>query len=118
MGEMEDKLGAILNNPDMMKQIMTMAQAFGGQPEPPPAQPPPQSTMEMAPLDMSLIQKLSGLARQSGIDQREQALLRALKAYLSADRVTKLERAMRAAKMARLASSALGSPGLQSLFGR
>ena len=117
MGEMEDKLGAILNNPDMMKQIMTMAQAFGGQPEPPPAQPPP-SAMEMAPLDMSLIQKLSGLARQSGIDQREQALLRALKAYLSADRVTKLERAMRAAKMARLASSALGSTGLQSLFGR
>ena len=29
MSEMEDKLGAILNNPQMMQQIMSMAQAMG-----------------------------------------------------------------------------------------
>lgn len=119
MGEMEEKLGAILSNPDMMRQIMSMAQAFGSQPDSPPAQPPPPPSEPAAPqLDLSLVQKISGLARQSGIDQREQALLRALKAYLSIDRITKLEKAMRAAKMARLASTALGSGGLQSLFGR
>ena len=117
MGEMEEKLGAILNNPDMMRQIMSMAQAFGSQQEsPPPSE--PKSTELVPQIDLGMIQKISSFARQSGIDQREQALLRALKAYLSTERILKLEKAMRAAKMARLASSALGSGGLQSLFGR
>ena len=30
MDEMEEKLGAVLNNPQMMQQIMSMAQALGG----------------------------------------------------------------------------------------
>ena len=57
-------------------------------------------------------QKISGMARQSGIDKREQALLRALEAYLTADRVGRLEKAMRAAKMAKLAIGLLGQQGL------
>ena len=32
MDEMEQKLGAILGNPDLMKQIMSMAQSLGQQP--------------------------------------------------------------------------------------
>lgn len=117
MGEMEEKLGAILNNPDMMRQIMSMAQSFGAQQESPPS-PSPKNTQITPPLDLGMLQKVSGLARQSNIDQREQALLRALDAYLSTDRIAKLEKAMRAAKMARLASTVLGNGGLQSLFGR
>lgn len=117
MSEMEDKIGAILNNPQMMQQLMSMAQALGSQQEVP-SSAPPKST-EIAPqLDFGMLQKVSGLARQSNIDQREQALLQALNAYLSTDRIVKLEKAMRAAKMARLASTALGSGGLQSLLGR
>lgn len=116
MGEMEDKIGAILNNPQMMQQIMSMAQAFGSQqsgpaPEPEPAAPMPQ-------LDLGMIQKISGLAQQSSIDKREQALLGALKAYLSIERITKLEKAMRAAKLAKLASTALGQGAGQFLLGR
>ena len=30
MDEMNDKIGAILNDPNMMQQIMSMAQAIGG----------------------------------------------------------------------------------------
>ena len=30
MSELEDKLGAILGNPQMMQQIMAMAQSMGG----------------------------------------------------------------------------------------
>ena len=32
MDEMEQKLGAILGNPDLMKQIVSMAQSLGQQP--------------------------------------------------------------------------------------
>ena len=109
MDEMEDKLGAILNNPQMMQQIMTMAQTLGGQSEPSKPEPPPQA---MPQIDFALVQKLSGLASQSGIDQREKALLRALQAYLTGDRVARLERAMRAAKMAKLATAVIGQQGL------
>ena len=31
MDEMEEKLGSILNNPQMMQQIMSMAQSMGNQ---------------------------------------------------------------------------------------
>ena len=117
MGEMEDKIGAILNNPQMMQQIMSMAQTLGAQPADP--QPPPAQTPSGLPqLDLGMLQKISGIAQQSSIDKREQALLGALGAYLSSDRVAKLEKAMRAAKLAKLASIALGQGAGQFLLGR
>ena len=51
-------------------------------------------------------------------DTDQQTLLAALSPYLSQNRVKKLENAMRAAKMARLASAFLGNGGLQMLSGR
>ena len=72
----------------------------------------------MPDMDISMLQKLSGFARQSGIDKNQQALLHALCPYISQNKVTKLEKAMRAAKMARLASGFLGSGGLHLLSGR
>ncbi len=111
MDDMEEKLGAVLNNPQMMQQIMAMAQSLGGgqpQEEPPKEQPTWSGLPE---IDLGLVQKLSGLARQSGIDSREQALLHALQAYLTADRVNRLEKAMRAAKMAKFATGFLGQQG-------
>lgn len=123
MGEMEDKLGAILNNPQMMSQIMSMAQAMGSQQQSPEPQPQPQ-VQAMAPpqqapeIDMAMLQKLSGLASHNNIDRDQQALLKALTPYLHRERISKLERAMRAAKIARFASAAFGQGGLQSLLGR
>lgn len=117
MDDMEEKLGAVLNNPQMMQQIMSMAQALGGnQAKQEPQKEEPKS--ESFPgIDVSMVQTLSGLARQSGIDSREKALLHALQAYLTNDRVARLERAMRAAKMAKLATGFLGQQGLLG-FGR
>lgn len=121
MAEMEEKLGAILNNPQLMQQIMSMAQSLGHesprqeQPEAPAqADTPP----ELPNIDFSMVQKLSGLAGQTGINQNQKALLSALGPYLSQDRVGKLEKAMRAAKMAQLASSFLNQGGLSFLTGR
>lgn len=116
MDEMEDKISSILNNPQMMQQIMSMAEAMSNQQPQAEAKRPPQND-GIPEIDLAMVQKLSGIAKQSGIDKREQALLRALGAYLSSDRISRLEKAMRAAKMAKMASSVIGPRGL-SLIGR
>ena len=64
-----------------------------------------------------MLAKLAGLSRQGSIDRDQQALLKALNPYLSKDRIGRLERAMRAAKMAKLAGSFLGS-GILTNAGR
>lgn len=119
MSELDDKLGAILNNPQMMQKISEMAQAMNAS-APPPQNPPVQETSapEMPMLDPKLLGSLAGMMKSSGMNDNERTLLRALGPYLSQRRIRKLEQAMRAAKMAGLASSFLGAGGLQMLTGR
>lgn len=117
MDGMEEKLNAILGNPQMMQQIMSMAQAMGNAQEEQKPEPPPQQNNAPG-LDLAMIQKLSGIARQSGIDRNQQNLLKALSPYLSRERITKLEKAMRAAKIAGIASTALAGSGFSLLSGR
>jgi len=114
MEQMEEKLGAILGNPELMQQIMTMAQSLGGPRETAPPKPePPRQEDAMPQLDTASLQKIMSFARQTGIDRNQQNLLTALNPFLPGDRIRKLERAMRAAKLANLATSALGqfNPG-------
>ena len=103
MEGMEDKLGAILGNPQMMQQIMAMAQTLGSSPpqETPKSQQPPG-------IDPAMVQNMMGIIQGSGIDSNQRALLKALNPYLTRDRLERLERAMRAAKLANLASGFLG----------
>ncbi len=124
MDNMQSQMNAILNNPEMMQNIMAMAQAMN-QTQPQnqtqsQASPPPQdsSAFSMPDIDLSMVQKLSGLAGKSNIDANQRTLLAALKPYLSRDRISKLERAMRAAKMANLASAFLGNAGHSMSIGR
>lgn len=121
MSELEEKLGSVLNNPQLMQQIMTMAQSLGGG-NPSPKQEEPKQQEPVSPnlpnFDPKMLQTLAGIARQSGVDQNQQALLTALSPYLSRERVGKLERAMQAARMAGAASVFLNSGGLQMLSGR
>lgn len=112
MDELEEKLGNILNNPQMMQQIMSMAQSMNmpdiGKPDHPPRSDTPTPGESVFPeIDIQTLQKISGFAQKSNIDKREQALLRALSAYLSKDRIGKLEKAMRAAKIAKFASASI-----------
>lgn len=122
MDDLENKLGAILGNPEMMQQIMSLAQKFnpsetGSKQEPPMQkqenrQSPPETGFPGFPeLDLSMIQKISGFASQSRIDSNQQSLLRALGPYLSNHRISKLEKAMRAAKMAHMATAFLSPSG-------
>lgn len=117
MSEMEEKLASVLNNPQLMQQIMSMAQSLNtNQPK---ETPPNASGNDPVPgFDSTLLKQLSGFSQQNNVDQNQQALLKALSPYLSRDRVGKLERAMRAARMAGMASSFFQAGGLQMLTGR
>ena len=118
MDELEEKLGSILNNPQMMQQIMTLAQSLGSSQEPQSSSEPEPPASVLPNIDIGMLQKLSGLAGQGNIDREQQALLSALGPYISRDRVGKLEKAMRAAKIARVASTFLNHGGLSLLTGR
>lgn len=117
MENIEEKLGTILNDPKMMQQIMSLAQSLGNTAQKPAQEPPQHRPPEPGP-DLSVLQKISGLAGSGSIDNDQKQLLQALSPYLSSDRVSKLENAMRAAKIAKVASAFLAGGGLQMLTGR
>lgn len=120
MDDMQNQMNAILGNPEMMQKIMAMAQSLGQQSSKQEAEPPRQEApgFSLPDIDLSMVQKLSGLAGQSSIDSNQRTLLKALTPYLSRERISKLERAMRAAKMANMASAFLGKSGFQFHAGR
>ena len=106
MDNMESQLNAILGNPQMMEQIMSIAQNF--QTEPQSQQPPAEAGPE---IDLAMVQKLTSLIGKTGIDNHQSTLLHALGPYLSPQRIRKLEKAMRAAKLAGMASMFFGQLG-------
>lgn len=111
MSELEEKLSQVLSNPQMMQQIMTLAQSMGGSSveQAPEAKQEPVSALPQ--MDPGMLQKVAGMASGTGVDANQKALLRALGPYISRDRVSKLEKAMRAAKMASFASALIQSGG-------
>ena len=111
MEDMENRLNAVLGNPAMMQKIMSMAQSLQGE-SPPKEPPPPQLPFEG--VDINMIQKIASFMGQNNIDSNQKNLLTALTPYLTGDRVSRLEKAMRAAKLANVATSFLGSSGLFS----
>ena len=122
MSEFDDKLGAILGNPDAMSQIMALAHSLGGgqgAPPPQPASPPPSASPALqapaeAPdpgalfgmlgdLDPALIQTGMRLFSEfsKGDDERT-ALLLALKPFLKKERYAKVDRAVQIARLSRV----------------
>ena len=132
MSELDDKLNSILSNPAMMQQIMSLAQALNQseaqqqqQQQQPPPPPVPQNQVQQAnyassnerALNPNLLSKIAGIMQRGSIDKNQEALLRALRPYLSKQKLDKLERAMHAAKMAGIASEMVNIRG-QSPFPR
>ena len=112
MEDFENKLGQILANPEMMGKVMAMAQSFQNQA--PPAEPQAPEEPIMPDIDLAAVQKLTGLLGKAGVDAHQKALLAALGPYLSHQRIRKLEKAMRTAKLAGAATSFLGNAPLFS----
>lgn len=123
MSELDEKLNSILSNPQMMQQIMSLAQSMNKAE----ASPPPQaatsdcrngSGLLDGGIDPGLLSKMAGLVQRGSIDKDQKLLLQALRPYLSGQKLQKLERAMQAAKMAGIASDVVNARGQSFPSGR
>lgn len=137
MSEFEEKLNAILSNPDAMSQVMNLAQSLnlGGGGEGPSAQqedssnPPPGGAESgggpdlgdlaglgnlLGQIDPAMIQRLLPLVGEltggGGNDERMQ-LLYALRPFLKPERRDKVERAAKAAKLIHVGKKLLSTMG-------
>lgn len=115
MSELDEKLNALLSDPNSMAQVMQLAQqlsgTFGGAsqpasasppPPPPPPQPPQPSfdTSFLGGLDPKLIGRFLPLIQEyTQSNSNTTQLLYALRPFLKAEKQDKIERA---AKLARL----------------
>ena len=117
---LEQKISAVLQDPAQMQQIFAIAQALGlsqpapqapSAPEAPPAPPASAATMQApaAPApESSVTDTLGELLQKAGkLDRRQENLLNALKPFLKPGRREKIDRAMQAARISRLAGAAL-----------
>ena len=107
MDDLQAQMRAILNDPNMMQTIMGLAQGMS-QSQPQTEEAPKQAPSAIDGIDLGMLQKLASYAQQSSIDQNQKNLLNALSPYISRERVGKLERAMRAAKLAHLTTGIFG----------
>ena len=115
MGELEDKINAVLSDPQQMAEISRLAQSLmgTGQPNAHTETAAPPETTTQAPSLPNLGSLLGGLSGggTAAPDTDNQALLTAMLPYLSPHRQEKLRAAMRLGKMAKLAGFALKSHG-------
>ena len=118
MPEMEEKLNAILSNPQLMQQIMGMAQSLQQSAAPEKENTAPQIPTSLPDMDPAMIGKIMSFAGKTGIDAHQKSLLCALQPYLTQQRLHKLEKAMRAAKLAGAASCLLKSGAIPFISGR
>ena len=104
MTDTEQMLSSLLSDPKAMEQIMNLAQSLGG---PPQEQPKENTAPSLPSVDPAMLGQLAAMARGTGVDRNQRALLTALSPYLSRSRVGKLEKAMEAAKLASFAATML-----------
>lgn len=130
MAGMEEMLGSIMQNPQAMQQIFSLAQSLGlsqnqsQEAVPPPAQsqapPPAPSPIQPLPgqpdLD-GMFRTILSLASQSGGNDRQIRLFEALKPFLRPERAKQLDQAIQVARISQMAGSALKRLGAGSAHG-
>ena len=103
MSDFEDKLNQLLNDPKEMERFAGFAKSLMGGDEP--------ATEEKAPdFDPGLLKKISGLM-DGGRNSKDTKLLEAMRPYLSEKRRSKMDRAIKIARLAGLAELAAGEFG-------
>ena len=119
MTPLEQQIGAILQDPQQLQKVFALAQSLGLSPpqssppephaEPSPAPAAPPSFSQSAP-QAAVSDALGDLLQKAGqLDRRQENLLNALKPFLRPERREKIDRAMQAARISRLAGAALRS---------
>lgn len=116
MEDLESTISQILGNPESMAQIMSLAKSLGVTPPPgeeaPQESSPQEEPAQESPVSDGSLQMMMELMQQFGsTDQREAKLLNALKPYFSQDRQQRIDRALRIAKLSKIAGATLRSFG-------
>lgn len=130
MNDLEEKLNAILSDPEAMSQVMNLAQSLnlGGGSGELPQEDPPQPAAEDAGLndianlgsllgqiDPNLLQRVLPLVSELTSNQNDERmqLLYALRPFLKPERRDKVEKAARTAKLIHMGKKLLGTMGDQ-----
>lgn len=114
MSDFEDRLNSILNDPAQMEKITSMAKSLMGGGETPQERPKTEPKNEpglFENFDPAMLGRLTKMMGGMSRGDEKQALLEAMKPYLSQGRREKLERAMKLAKMIHMAEIAFGVMG-------
>lgn len=115
MSELEEKLNALLSDPNSMAQVMQMAQQLSGAmgeqkaaAPPPPVPPAPDLGAALGGLDPKLLGKLLPLAGELGTENSAaMQLLNALRPFLKEEKQGKIQRAARLARLIRVGKKLL-----------
>ena len=110
MAELEDMINSVLSDPEQMSKIMGMAQSLmGGEAPSAPKEPDLGGIMDgIDPKMLGRIQTLMGAGQKPA---ESEALLRAMQPYLSEKRRAKMDKALKLARLAKLAGFAMGELG-------
>ena len=123
MSDWEEQIHRILQDPGQMSKLSQLAQSLMGadaQTDKEPSAPPDLPNLsglgallgQSGAPDPALLGRLGRLLQNPQLrDNRQQALLEAMKPYLSEKRRSKMDRAMKLAHMAKLAQLAMGEAG-------
>lgn len=118
MAQWEEKLGAILNNPQAMSQIMSIAQSLGGAQEPEETSAPPDAPPEPAPeppvqapeLDPKVMEVgMRALAAWQEPGDSRSALLLALRPLMKEERRGKIDKAIQITRLSKVVRVVLDS---------
>ena len=102
MEDLESKISDILSDPDAMAGILSMAKSLGLGASEPTETPPP------ADQDNAIPDTVAGLLSAAGhLNGKQAALLQALRPFLKESRRRKIDRAMQAARISRIAGYAI-----------
>ena len=111
MAEFEDKLNAVLSNPELMGQILSMAGSLNQQPSAPPPPPPPSANFGSMPFDPGAMAAMLQMLKATQLEPRQRNLVQALRGFVPEDRLVRLEKAMQASLIAKFASAAMNQGG-------
>ena len=110
MAEFEDKLNAVLSNPELMGQILSMAGSLNQQQSAPPP-PPPSANFGSMPFDPGAMAAMLQMLKATQLEPRQRNLVQALRGFVPEDRLVRLEKAMQASLIAKFASAAMNQGG-------
>ena len=112
MSELEDKLNGLLSSPEKMAQIMQLAQSFSaagtGTAQ---SSADSRNNISAGDIDPRLMQMLTRLLKDMSSPDKNTELISAVQPYLRSDRREKVEKALKLAKLMKLAGKAFSEIG-------